>query len=67
MPEGRGFPRTPMNEYVLTADEKGMLETIKLQADELQLQLNLILRTILRYRKLPDGQWSLEGDKLVRK
>jgi hypothetical protein len=56
-----------MNEYVLTADEKGMLETIKLQADELQLQLNLILRTILRYRKLPDGQWSLEGDKLVRK
>lgn len=57
---------TDQNEYHLTEDELGMLQTFQEEVDEAQRQANALLTRIIKYRKLPNGMWARVGDKLIR-
>jgi hypothetical protein len=53
-------------EYTLTPDELGLLMGPQADLEAVQGQIRGILNAIIRFRKLGDGQWSLNGDKLVK-
>jgi hypothetical protein len=53
------------NEYTLTDDEKGMVQPLIEAATQVQTETQALLRAIIRLRKL-DGDWTLQGDKLVK-
>jgi hypothetical protein len=53
------------DEYVLTDDEKGMLQPLIKASEDLQAETQAVLRAVIRLRKL-EGNWTLVGDKLVR-
>jgi hypothetical protein len=53
------------NEYALTDDEKGMVQPLIEAATQVQTETQALLRAIIRLRKL-DGDWTLQGDKLVK-
>jgi hypothetical protein len=52
-------------EYALTEDEKGMVIPLIETIENLQKEVQAILRGITRLRKL-DGNYTLQGDRLVR-
>jgi hypothetical protein len=54
-----------LNEYLLTADEREMVSPLIEQSNQVQNELQAILRAILRLRKL-EGNWSLMDGKLVK-
>ena len=53
---------TDQNEYHLTEDELGMLQTFQEEVDEAQRQANALLTRIIKYRKLPNGMWAVYTD-----
>lgn len=56
---------TPVSEYVLSADEKALIDGINAQARELQSDMNAILRAITKARGL-QGAWQFDGEKFTR-
>ncbi len=57
--------QTESTEYALTADEKAMVLPLVESVSQAQLEVQAILRAIIRVRGL-QGQWSLDGDRLVK-
>ena len=53
------------NEYSLTADELGMVQPMIESMENLQKEVQAILRAITRLRGL-EGNYNLVGNKLVR-
>lgn len=58
-------PPAKTNEYRLTRDELGMIDPVVKQIEFLQNEAQSLLRAITRLRGL-QGNWQLEGDKLIR-
>jgi hypothetical protein len=54
-----------INEYILTDDEKGMIQPLMETATQVQNETQSVLRAIIRLRKL-EGDWTLQGDKLLK-
>jgi hypothetical protein len=53
------------NEYMLTDDEKGMLQPLLEMQKQIESEAQGLLRAIIRLRRL-DGNWSLNGDRLIQ-
>jgi hypothetical protein len=53
------------NEYLLTDDEKGMVQPLIEAATQVQTETQALLRAIIRLRKL-EGDWTLQDGKLMR-
>jgi hypothetical protein len=51
--------------YTLTEDERGMVQPLIDTVNQLQNETQILLRSIIRLRKL-EGDWTLQGDRLVR-
>jgi hypothetical protein len=58
-------------EYTLTEDELGMLNMIQQEMNqviqEYNNRANLLLSSIIKYRKLPTGMWTRQGNKVIKK
>ncbi len=52
-------------EYILTADEQGLIKPLIETVENLQRDAQAVLRAITRLRNL-EGNWNLVGDKLVK-
>jgi hypothetical protein len=53
------------NEYLLSDDEKGMVQPLVDRVAEVQAETKTLLGAIMRLRKL-EGEWILQGDRLVK-
>lgn len=55
-----------MNEYTLSREEAALIAELQTAISALQQQLEGACKLIIRQQSLGDGNWSLNGDKLVR-
>ncbi len=59
--------KTPSSDYVLTPDERGMLDAMAAAHQRAyETERAALLGAIIRYRQLGDGNWALEDGKLKR-
>jgi hypothetical protein len=54
-----------INEYVLTDDERGMLQPLMDAEKQIQNEAQVLLRSIIRLRKL-EGDWRFQDGKLIK-